>query len=201
MLAPLAEAAVSISPVFGTNMVLQRGKAIPVSGTAAANKAITVTFNGQTKSTTSDAAGKWQIALDPMAAKVTGGNLTAQEAGANTVTLGNVVVGDVWICGGQSNMDMVLGSCDRQVDIDTANFPVMRQFRDGSLAVLVSTTVIEVGVDVPNATIMIIEEAGRFGLSQIHQLRGRIGRGSLKSWCILLQNDATGPALEKLRVL
>lgn len=129
MLAPLAEAAVSISPVFGTNMVLQRGKAIPVSGTAAANKAITVTFNGQTKSTTSDAAGKWQIALDPMAAKVTGGNLTAQEAGANTVTLGNVVVGDVWICGGQSNMDMVLGSCDRQVDIDTANFPVMRQFR------------------------------------------------------------------------
>jgi sialate O-acetylesterase len=129
MLAPLAEAAVSISPVFGANMVLQRGKATPVSGTAAANKAITVTFNGQTKSTTSDAAGKWQIALDPMAAKVAGGNLTAQEAGANTVTLGNVVVGDVWICGGQSNMDMVLGSCDRQVDIDTANFPVMRQFR------------------------------------------------------------------------
>lgn len=78
---------------------------------------------------------------------------------------------------------------------------VMRQFRDGSLSVLVSTTVIEVGVDVPNATIMIIEEAGRFGLSQIHQLRGRIGRGSLKSWCILLQNDATGAALEKLRVL
>lgn len=78
---------------------------------------------------------------------------------------------------------------------------VMRQFRDGSLAVLVSTTVIEVGVDVPNATIMIIEEAGRFGLSQIHQLRGRIGRGSLKSWCILLQNDAAGAALEKLRVL
>lgn len=107
MLAPLAEAAVSISSVFGANMVLQRGKAIPVSGTAAANKVITVTFNGQTKGATSDAAGKWQIALDPMAAKVTGGNLTAQEAGANTVTLGNVRVGDVWICGGQSNMDNV----------------------------------------------------------------------------------------------
>jgi ATP-dependent DNA helicase RecG len=78
---------------------------------------------------------------------------------------------------------------------------VMREFREGRTGVLVSTTVIEVGVDVPNATIMLIEEAGRFGLSQIHQLRGRIGRGSQKSWCVLLQNDATGAALEKLQVL
>ncbi|MEN9470385.1 MAG: hypothetical protein RL630_2118 [Verrucomicrobiota bacterium] len=78
---------------------------------------------------------------------------------------------------------------------------VMREFREGRTSVLVSTTVIEVGVDVPNATIMLIEEAGRFGLSQIHQLRGRIGRGTQKSWCVLLQNDATGAALEKLQVL
>ena len=78
---------------------------------------------------------------------------------------------------------------------------VMQEFREGRTGVLVSTTVIEVGVDVPNATIMLIEEAGRFGLSQIHQLRGRIGRGSQKSWCVLLQNDATGAALEKLQVL
>lgn len=78
---------------------------------------------------------------------------------------------------------------------------VMARFRSGEFAALVSTTVIEVGVDVPNATVMIIEEAGRFGLSQIHQLRGRIGRGAHKSWCILLQNDATGAALEKLQVL
>jgi ATP-dependent DNA helicase RecG len=78
---------------------------------------------------------------------------------------------------------------------------VMRDFREGRLSVLVATTVIEVGVDVPNATIMIIEEAGRFGLSQMHQLRGRIGRGPEKSWCILLHDGATGPALEKLEVL
>jgi ATP-dependent DNA helicase RecG len=78
---------------------------------------------------------------------------------------------------------------------------VMREFREGHLSVLVATTVIEVGVDVPNATIMIIEEAGRFGLSQMHQLRGRIGRGPEKSWCILLHDGATGPALEKLKVL
>jgi ATP-dependent DNA helicase RecG len=77
----------------------------------------------------------------------------------------------------------------------------MREFREGRLSALVATTVIEVGVDVPNATIMIIEEAGRFGLSQMHQLRGRIGRGPLKSWCILLHDGATGLALEKLEVL
>ena len=78
---------------------------------------------------------------------------------------------------------------------------VMRDFREGRLAVLVATTVIEVGVDVPNATIMIIEEAARFGLSQLHQLRGRIGRGPEKSWCILLHDGAIGSGLEKLEVL
>ena len=78
---------------------------------------------------------------------------------------------------------------------------MMRDFREGRLSVLVATTVIEVGVDVPNATIMIIEEAARFGLSQMHQLRGRIGRGPEKSWCILLHEGAPGPALEKLQVL
>jgi len=78
---------------------------------------------------------------------------------------------------------------------------VMRDFREGKTSVLVATTVIEVGVDVPNATVMLIEEAGRFGLSQTHQLRGRIGRGAQKSWCILLHSGATDAALEKLNVL
>jgi len=78
---------------------------------------------------------------------------------------------------------------------------VMQQFRNGTISCLVATTVIEVGVDVPNASIMLIENAGRFGLSQIHQLRGRIGRGSQKSYCILLDEDPSATALEKLRVL
>jgi ATP-dependent DNA helicase RecG len=63
---------------------------------------------------------------------------------------------------------------------------VMDAFRSGALDVLVATTVIEVGVDVPNATVMIVEDADRFGLSQLHQLRGRVGRGEWKSYCILL---------------
>jgi ATP-dependent DNA helicase RecG len=72
----------------------------------------------------------------------------------------------------------------------------MRRFRAGQIQVLVATTVIEVGIDVSNATVMLIEHPERFGLAQLHQLRGRIGRGSDESYCILL---AEGPALDRLR--
>ena len=73
----------------------------------------------------------------------------------------------------------------------------MRRFRDGAIDVLVSTTVIEVGIDVPNATVMLIEQPERFGLSQLHQLRGRVGRGASESFCILL-GDVSPEAAERL---
>jgi ATP-dependent DNA helicase RecG len=78
---------------------------------------------------------------------------------------------------------------------------VMAQFRASETDILISTTVIEVGVDVPNATVMLIENAERFGLAQLHQLRGRIGRGRHQSFCILLTDREDSSALEKLAVL
>ena len=78
---------------------------------------------------------------------------------------------------------------------------VMERFRRSETKVLISTTVIEVGVDVPNATVMLVENAERFGLAQLHQLRGRIGRGQHKSYCILLTDEPTSESAAKLAVL
>ena len=78
---------------------------------------------------------------------------------------------------------------------------VMERFRAGRIDALVATTVIEVGVDVPNATVMVVEHADRFGLAQLHQLRGRVGRGAVKSHCILIGEPSTPHALERLAVL
>ncbi|MEM7799090.1 MAG: ATP-dependent DNA helicase RecG [Chloroflexota bacterium] len=78
---------------------------------------------------------------------------------------------------------------------------VMSRFYDGELDILVSTTVIEVGVDVPNSTVMMIENANRFGLAQLHQLRGRVGRGQHKSYCLLVADNTTQDSEERLRAL
>ncbi|MCF0212522.1 MAG: ATP-dependent DNA helicase RecG, partial [Bacteroidales bacterium] len=97
---------------------------------------------------------------------------------------------------------------DYQISIVHGRMPAedkdyeMKRFKDGITHIMVSTTVIEVGVDVPNATVMVIENAERFGLSQLHQLRGRVGRGGGQSYCILMtKDDLSTTARERIRTM
>lgn len=96
--------------------------------------------------------------------------------------------------------DFKVGLLHGRMSPDEKDF-VMKQFKDGFIDVLVSTTVIEVGVDVPNASIILIENSERFGLSQLHQLRGRVGRGSRKSTCILITDNLNDDNKARIKVM
>lgn len=78
---------------------------------------------------------------------------------------------------------------------------IMRRFKDGLVDILISTSVIEVGISVPNASVMIIEDADRFGLASLHQLRGRVGRGNYESFCILKTNNKSSTSKERLKIM
>ena len=77
----------------------------------------------------------------------------------------------------------------------------MKKFRDGEIKALICTTVVEVGVDVPNAAVMVIENAERFGLSQLHQLRGRVGRGEFESTCILITDNNSDDCIKRMKIM
>ncbi len=94
-----------------------------------------------------------------------------------------------------------LGLLHGRLDADEKEI-MMRRFQRGEIDVLVATTVVEVGVDVPNATVMVVEHAERFGLAQLHQLRGRVGRGAARSYCILMTGRRVSePAEERLSAM
>lgn len=96
--------------------------------------------------------------------------------------------------------DYEVGLLHGKMKADEKN-QIMEKFKNGEIEVLVCTTVVEVGVDVPNATIMLIENAERFGLSQLHQLRGRVGRGSKQSHCILITNNTGEECIKRMKIM
>ncbi|MBN1794722.1 MAG: ATP-dependent DNA helicase RecG [Candidatus Omnitrophica bacterium] len=96
--------------------------------------------------------------------------------------------------------DFVVGLLHGRMSSDEKEY-VMRAFKQGEIDVLVSTVVIEVGIDIPNATVIVIENAHRFGLSQLHQLRGRVGRGTATSYCFLISDDTSDVATARLQVM
>ena len=125
-LSPL-EADVKLPAVFSDNMVLQRGMAIPIWGTADAGEKVTVTLGDQSASAVVDRAGRWMVKLKPLDAA---GTVALQITGKNTITLKNVLVGEVWICSGQSNMEWrVRNSTDSENEIAAARYPKIRLFQ------------------------------------------------------------------------
>ncbi|MEO7768446.1 MAG: sialate O-acetylesterase [Ferruginibacter sp.] len=126
LMACTVSANIRLPKIFGDNMVLQRDHAIPVWGWADSKEKITVRFNKQIKVVTTDKLGKWKVYLDTESA---GGPYQLAISGKNAITISNILVGDVWVCSGQSNMEFHLqGANDAQNEIRQANYPLIRQF-------------------------------------------------------------------------
>ncbi len=131
--------------------------------------------------------GRQAYVVCPLVAESAAAEATAAESEAARLAAGELSGYQIAVLHGQ------MPPADRR--------PVMERFRRGEVQVLVATTVIEVGVDVSNAVLMVIEEADRFGLAQLHQLRGRVGRGAHESYCVLLADPATDDAAARLEAM
>lgn len=133
VMAGRAAAQVSLPDVIGSNMVLQQGQPVPVWGSDDPHETVTVRFAGQKKTTTANADGRWGVLLNPMKASDTPQTMVI--TGSNTVTLDDILIGEVWFCSGQSNMQLVLWSDDKSIRttkgdsvIASANYPELRLF-------------------------------------------------------------------------
>jgi sialate O-acetylesterase len=124
LLAQPLTAEVSLAPLFRSGGVLQREKPVPVWGRAIAGKSVTVTFGGQTKVTTADAVGRWQVSLAPMPASAEPQVLSVTEAGSPAVKVSDLLVGEVWIASGQSNMEMLVSQSRQEDQAEAAVGPV-----------------------------------------------------------------------------
>lgn len=126
--AAAANASVSLAPLFRDGAVLQRDKPVPVWGSADAGESLTVTFAGQSASATADADGRWSVTLKPLSASAESRDLVV--SGREKIVVHDVVVGEVWIASGQSNMVWPLAyATDATTEISAANFPLLRQFK------------------------------------------------------------------------
>ena len=115
-----------VHPLFSDHLVLQRDVKVPVWGWATPGIKVTVTFAGQSKTAVAKANGRWMVRLSPMPASGAPRPLTIAGEGGQTVTVQDVLVGDVWLCSGQSNMEMGIGACDVPDEIAKADFPQIR---------------------------------------------------------------------------
>ena len=126
--APLsAHADVVLNAVFTDHMILQRDMPVPVYGTAEPGEKVTVAFAGKEKSVVADKDGNWSVKLDAMKVSTTPAVMTV--SGKNKLTLNDILMGDIWICSGQSNMEWVLGVCNRPDDLAQANVPMIRLYQ------------------------------------------------------------------------
>ena len=126
--APLpAYADVILNAVFTDHMILQRDMPVPVYGTAEPGETVPVAFAGKEKSVVADKDGNWSVKLDAMKVSTTPAVMTV--SGKNKLTLNDILMGDIWICSGQSNMEWVLGACNRPDDLAQANVPMIRLYQ------------------------------------------------------------------------